>query len=380
MSIVYAISVVAICCLVYAIKEQMKTHAPVLSFDKERANKIRRRFEKYIKIGRKTFWSPKPSKLLENPDARKAMIAFASKYEQDIWDELRDGRLDWNNENCQMFFKMMATKFRASERDLIWMLFYTLDELAYRDYRDSLSSRSFGNHGDVVLQTVVYDIYNEVPTGTEEERVRRFCYEKRIKLGFFSSLWLLKKYSSIREKMKMDQFEKDLITKNERQKESIDERIRFATKVEFFRLASEGKLETEPSNYIIEGSDHSRQSRLDARYRNHIGYVMVTSFESKCAKCREVFTGQLELDHFWLPKSQGGNFAMRSKNGFYVNNCIPLCKPCNASKGARSFLDFFSLEELRHIIPMSQSLNQFINTHLADFEDESFGEVRKKAA
>ena len=52
--------------------------------------------------------------------------------------------------------------------------------------------------------------------------------------------------------------------------------------------------------------------------------------------------GALQFDHFWFPKSAGGNFLMRSLDGIYVNNCIPLCGSCNASKGKRDFRDFFA--------------------------------------
>jgi hypothetical protein len=82
---------------------------------------------------------------------------------------------------------------------------------------------------------------------------------------------------------------------------------------------------------------------------------------------------QLEFDHFWLPKSQGGNFAMRSTAGYYVNNCIPLCRSCNASKGAKSFLEFFPHEEVEGVIEKSQSMNGYINSHMVEFRDSEFG-------
>jgi hypothetical protein len=82
--------------------------------------------------------------------------------------------------------------------------------------------------------------------------------------------------------------------------------------------------------------------------------------------------GQLEYDHFGLPKSRGGNFLMRSKAGLYVNNCIPLCRTCNSSKGNRDFRAFFTVEEIEEILKRSLSINKYVNQYMVDFYDPDF--------
>ena len=63
---------------------------------------------------------------------------------------------------------------------------------------------------------------------------------------------------------------------------------------------------------------------------------------------------------------------MRSHTGIYVNNCIPLCRSCNSSKGKRDYRDFFDEEELIEVIKRSQSLNHYLNENMLDFNDPDF--------
>lgn len=63
---------------------------------------------------------------------------------------------------------------------------------------------------------------------------------------------------------------------------------------------------------------------------------------------------------------------MRSKNGVYVNNCIPLCRSCNASKSNKDFREFFTESEISRIIEISQSINAYINEEMIDFSDPEF--------
>lgn len=119
-------------------------------------------------------------------------------------------------------------------------------------------------------------------------------------------------------------------------------------------------FDTDITNYFIVGSDYSRESRIDRFYKQHIRYTLSKAFNGHCCKCNEGM-GQLEFDHFWLPKSQGGNFAMRHKNGLYINNCIPLCKSCNLSKSAKNYLDFFSQDEVVRLLSINKQVESKLN-------------------
>lgn len=130
-------------------------------------------------------------------------------------------------------------------------------------------------------------------------------------------------------------------------------------------------LDPAPDAYYIAGPDFGRDSRVDNYYRSHFSYVLSRAFEGHCCKCGEGMA-QLEFDHFWFPKSNGGNFLMRSKTGVYVNNCIPLCRSCNAAKGKKDFREYFDETEVASVMQRSQSVNQYVNEHVTDFADSDF--------
>lgn len=138
-------------------------------------------------------------------------------------------------------------------------------------------------------------------------------------------------------------------------------------------LIPDGDFDDTPNNYHIVGKDYLRDTPIENFYKNHFEQQLIKSFGG-CARCKSVKMGfsSLEYDHFWLPKSLGGNFAMRHKNGYYVNNCVPLCGACNKEKSAKSIYEFYSLEELSYIIEVSQSLNIKLNKTMASYKDDYF--------
>jgi hypothetical protein len=55
-------------------------------------------------------------------------------------------------------------------------------------------------------------------------------------------------------------------------------------------------------------------------------------YDCRCALCGEDRDG-IELDHFWIPKSHGGNLLLRHQlTNQLVNNAAPLCTTCNRHK------------------------------------------------
>ena len=55
-------------------------------------------------------------------------------------------------------------------------------------------------------------------------------------------------------------------------------------------------------------------------------------YDCRCALCGEDRDG-IELDHFWIPKSHGGNLLLRHQlTNQTVNNGVPLCTACNRHK------------------------------------------------
>ena len=61
---------------------------------------------------------------------------------------------------------------------------------------------------------------------------------------------------------------------------------------------------------------------------------------------------------------------MRSQEGVWVNNCIPLCRSCNASKGSQIYMDYFGPDAALRVIERSQSLNGELNSAFVAFVDD----------
>jgi 5-methylcytosine-specific restriction endonuclease McrA len=124
-------------------------------------------------------------------------------------------------------------------------------------------------------------------------------------------------------------------------------------------------------DYLVVGPDFGRGSGVDRFCQKHFRKSLVQAFSGMCASCGEGMS-QLEFDHFWHPKSKGGNFAMRRKttNGIvYANNCIPLCGSCNGSKGARSASEFFGQERYSELTTVCLAIQEELNDVMRDCKD-----------
>mgnify|MGYP006277152871 CR=1 FL=1 len=88
----------------------------------------------------------------------------------------------------------------------------------------------------------------------------------------------------------------------------------------------------DPSNFMIEERDYKRNNSDERYYRHRWMLTLLRTYDCACAMCGSDQDG-LELDHFWIPKSKGGNFILRSLvTGTRVNNAVPLCIHCNRKK------------------------------------------------
>lgn len=136
-------------------------------------------------------------------------------------------------------------------------------------------------------------------------------------------------------------------------------------------LAMNLDINFDPDAYVIVGPDYSRDSRVDRFYRSKFREGLTAAFSGQCVKCGEGMSG-LEFDHFWYPKSKGGNFAMRLRKDsgiVYINNCIPLCRTCNASKGPKPYDVFFTVEELQDLLRVNSSITGKLNEVMAECND-----------
>lgn len=111
--------------------------------------------------------------------------------------------------------------------------------------------------------------------------------------------------------------------------------------------------------FIIRQRDYKRGNLVDNFFRNEISLKIINAFENKCLKCGSVH--DLTLDHFAIPKNEGGNFILFTKDTSSIKlNIVVLCRSCNASKGERNFMSYFEDQELNKAIEYQKKLLKFL--------------------
>lgn len=117
-------------------------------------------------------------------------------------------------------------------------------------------------------------------------------------------------------------------------------------------------------DYVIQNGDYKRGLKKERRYLKEHKATLFRLFDNRCVKCGADDQG-LSVDHFVFSKNEGGCFMMRHKEGYWVNNGIPLCNKCNSAKLDRSYESFFSQEELVTILEKSKLMSHRLNQHQA---------------
>lgn len=306
-------------------------------------------------------------KSMDNPELIQDVRQFNAKYLPGAVKSATPLLIDWSNERCELFLQMLRTKYHLDEKSAVALLLYVHDEIEYANYVDRFKGISFGDFDGLMKEVVLSDIYSGAPP--DFRYVRRVLEDFGVRIPRLTNLQSF--YERTKQDLKLRQFEKGLRNDSRREYVSIEQEIKSEKTLELIGARVTSLLETSPNAYYTVGPDYSRDSRLDCYYRAHFSYTLSRAFDGHCCKCGEGMA-QLEFDHFWHPKASGGNFLMRSKTGVYVNNCIPLCRSCNSSKGSRSPTEFFSEAEFMNVIERSQSINHYINEHMVDFHDPDF--------
>jgi 5-methylcytosine-specific restriction endonuclease McrA len=99
---------------------------------------------------------------------------------------------------------------------------------------------------------------------------------------------------------------------------------------------------------LIREADYRRGNSLDNYVRTALRGRILEAFSGQCAGCGAA--DDLTLDHFAIAKNSGGNFILYVVDtGSLQLNVVPLCRPCNASKGERLPVEIFTAEQIQRI-------------------------------
>ena len=156
--------------------------------------------------------------------------------------------------------------------------------------------------------------------------------------------------------------EKKRAKKKKKRKEAqrrAEEEKRLAEE-EFQRKISIVRISDDRNDYIISKEDYKRGNPVDNDYRKTWFLTLLKIYDNKCANCGDSSNG-CDLDHFVFAKNEGGNFIMKHRDGYFVNNAIPLCQNCNRSKGDQDYNNFFSEEKLLELFTKNAEMTKLIN-------------------
>lgn len=113
------------------------------------------------------------------------------------------------------------------------------------------------------------------------------------------------------------------------------------------------------NDFEISDDDYVRPSRLDRSFIKKYKMELFSLFDNRC--CFNGSREEIEIDHFFIPKSKGGSFVMKHKNGFWVVNAIILNKKNNIIKNNSQIDKFFDIEQLAVINLKLKELNLKVN-------------------
>lgn len=113
-------------------------------------------------------------------------------------------------------------------------------------------------------------------------------------------------------------------------------------------------------DYVISNEDYRRGTPRENFYRKHFFLQLLATFGNCCVACGNSQNG-VDIDHLVFSKNEGGSFAMFHREGYWVNNAVPLCHTCNRSKVDKSYRDFFSPDRLLSILERNVEMTRRLN-------------------
>lgn len=158
---------------------------------------------------------------------------------------------------------------------------------------------------------------------------------------------------------KMEKKRAEIEKKRKEAQRRAEEEKRLAEE-EFQKKISIVRISDDRNDYIISKEDYKRGNPVDNDYRKTWFLTLLKIYDNKCANCGDSSNG-CDLDHFVFAKNEGGNFIMKHRDGYFVNNAIPLCQNCNRSKGDQDYNNFFSEEKLLELFTKNAEMTKLIN-------------------
>ena len=122
------------------------------------------------------------------------------------------------------------------------------------------------------------------------------------------------------------------------------------------RLRENVTADYQRDQFLIRRQDYKRGNLLDNHFRRpRLTEAVVSSFGGCCLHCGG--RDDLTLDHYGIPKNEGGNFVLYVRDSQTVKmNIVPLCRACNSAKGDMPFEVYFRPEEMSRALECHKDL------------------------
>lgn len=206
--------------------------------------------------------------------------------------------------------------------------------------------------GALIFVGLIFGIINFVFTAIESAAKTAFAFLKttngKIALSAFALLLVAYIFRKIQKAVANNREQKRL------------RKIADRNEVERQQAISSMSPSSDRTNYLIENDDYRRGNPKEGFYRKTFSLHLLETFDNTCAKCGDKENG-VDIDHFIFSKNEGGCFIMKHKDGYLVNNAIPLCRTCNRSKSDSHYKSFFTDEELLSIFQRSLLMTKRLN-------------------
>lgn len=121
----------------------------------------------------------------------------------------------------------------------------------------------------------------------------------------------------------------------------------------------QSRISLNPSDYIIEEKGFKRSNSVERRFKRRYFFDLLEVFDHKCFSCER--SVKIECDHFFIPKSKGGNLMIQHRKGYWICNAILLCRACNSRKEDKSPEEFFTNEKLEECFPLLEKMSFLIS-------------------
>jgi hypothetical protein len=233
--------------------------------------------------------------------------------------------------------------------------------------RESISDVVFFNVLGGCLTYLVLGFFSYVNSELpENERILSFIYlnfsQEQSLLVFLSAFGMIILMPTILSAVTIDKrnYKNKQIRAEQEQRRIQAEQEARRSQEEYYKKLSEVLISTNREDYIIVKEDYKRGNKRENEYRKKHILALLNLHQNQCAKCHKSDNG-FDLDHFFLSKNEGGNFSLMHKDGYLVNNAIPLCQSCNRSKGDRPYNTFFSNEEILSLFTNNREMTLLLN-------------------